>query len=170
MVRFRIELCLLALIVIVVLGCRESNKTSDENATPSTTESGLNVFFDGVIHESAEVTLIYSDSIGVDSLVQNIKGRPKKMQRMSFLIPEGRTPDAIEFRMDNVKRIDFDKLVFNRANDRIVLRDSAFLVYFKLRNFKVQFENDKVGLINDSSTEAGFNAKQNLISRLKNRY
>ncbi|NNK87896.1 MAG: hypothetical protein HKO90_06405, partial [Flavobacteriaceae bacterium] len=148
------------------VGCQNSNKTP----TPSTEGNNLNIFFDGVIHESAEVTLVYSDSIGEDSLMQDIKGRPKKMQRISFEIPEGQNPEAIEFKMENVKRIDFDKVVFNRADDRIVLRDSAFLVYFKLRNFKVEFENEKIRLINDTAGDAGFSAKQNLISRLKNRY
>ena len=169
MVRLRLFLCVSVLVVCGLAGCKKSNNPSN-GPSPSDLGSDLKFFFDGVIHESTEATFTFSDSIGEERRVQAIKGRPKKIQRLTFQIPEGRTPDAIEMEMDKVKRIDFDKVVFNRANDRIVLKDSAFLVYFKLRNFKVQFENDKIILINDSNTAAGFNAKQNLISRLKNRY
>lgn len=170
MVSSKIRLFIMVAILFAMYSCEKNKKNGSHDFPDQEVTSNLNVFLDGVIHESTEIKLFFSDSTGNDSLMQNVKGRPRKLQRVSFQIPNGRVPEDLRFELESVNRIDFDKLVFNRNDDRIILRDSAFLVYFNLRNFKVQFNNEKIELLNESKDDAAFIAKQNLISRLNNRY
>ena len=68
-------------------------------------------------------------------------------------------------------KIKFDKIVLNRKNDRIIIRDSALLVYFELKNLKHEFEGKKLILEKISANQkAELVSKDNLNSRIENRY
>ena len=144
---------------------KENKKINDEN--------NLKLFFDGTIQNDDEIQLAFKDIEGENHLSKKIKGSDSRWQRISFSFPEESIPYSFRLSLNNNEsnKIKFDKIVLNRKNDRIIIRDSALLVYFELKNLKHEFEGKKLILEKISANQkAELVSKDNLNSRIENRY
>lgn len=144
---------------------KENKKINDEN--------NLKLFFDGTIQNDDEIQLAFKDIEGENHLSKKIKGSDSRWQRISFSFPEESIPYSFRLSLNNNEsnKIMFDKIVLNRKNDRIIIRDSALLVYFELKNLKHEFEGKKLILEKISANQkAELVSKDNLNSRIVNRY
>lgn len=126
----------------------------------------LHVFFDGVIKMDANMMLSYADSSGTKRIAGNpIKGKPQMQQRVTFVFPKKVIPPGFKLIFDGENNIDFDKIVLNINNDRIIVKDSAFFEYFKFKP-SVQVSEKNI-IISKADT---LWASESLAERIQNRY
>lgn len=176
---FRSKLWVVSLVIISVFifGCKDNTAASNaaETVKKSSVEksNNLNLYLDGYFHVDNEIKLTFKDFEGTDSIVKKIKGMPNNWQRVEFNFPEETIPYTfnLSFLDKRQSQINLDKIVLNRENDRIIIKDSALLVYFQLKNFTHKFEGDKLILNKKENTVVSqLVAKENLTSRVGNRY
>jgi len=151
----------------------ESVKANTEQNKKSNDENNLNLFFDATIHNNDEIQLTFNDIEGEDSISKKVKGRKKRGQRVSFSFPDETIPYSFKLSLNSEKEntVEFERIVLNRKNDRIIIKDSALLVYFNLKNLKYNFEGKKIILEKISANQkAELASKDNLNLRVENRY
>src|SRR5690606_3578347 len=133
----------------------------------------LNLFFDGNFDFNGDITLFFDSETKNDSILHTVKKMPNNWQRVGYKFPGNIVPSKVTITLPSQSEtaIQFDKIVFNKNNDRIIIKDSALLVYFNLKNLNPHFINNKVLLKKKDSNEvASLESKLNLINRLQNRY
>lgn len=170
----RIIQCLVVLSFLYA--CKNDTKKTETEAQPEQTvlepeviedpTDRLHVFFDGVIKMDANMMLSYADSSGSKLIAGNpIKGKPQMQQRVTFVFPKKVVPQGFELIFDGENDIDFDKIVLNINDDRIIVKDSAFFEYFKYKS-SVSVDEKRI-VISKADT---IRASQSLAERIQNRY
>ncbi len=172
---------LLFILIILGVGCKSDKKetipdqTQKENIEIKVDDSkNLKLFFDGIFAFNDYVKLYFDDNtIENDSLISKLIKKPNAWQRLKYVFPEETTPYELKIQLPKSSEtyIKFDKIVFNKENSRIIIKDSALLVYFDLVNLKYFFNKNKIELRKkDTLKEATLIAKKTLVERILNRY
>lgn len=165
------------LVLVSFMGCKdqksEAKETTENEQTNNENSRDLKLFFDGVFSNDDEVVLHFEDIEGMDSIRNSLNGMPNNWQRVAYRFPEETIPYrfSLIFSEESTNKIKFDKIVLNRKDDRIIIKDSTLLVYFKLKNLQHRFEGNKLILEKSSQNgSAEIISKENLNSRIENRY
>lgn len=169
---------LLFLILLSILySCGErsskSKETLNQEKVIEKKDNNIKIFFDGFFTNNDKLILTFNDMEGTDSIIKNIKAMPNNWQRIEFEFPQETIPYSFKFSLskNSPNKIKFDKIVLNRQGNRIIIKDSTLLVYFKLKNFNHHFADDTIVL--DKGNEGlvpELISKDNLNSRIINRY
>jgi hypothetical protein len=175
--QFKIIKLIFIIVLVSFTGCKDqqpnAKETMEDKQTKNKNDYDLKLFFDGVFSNDDEVILHYEDIEGMDSIRKSLKGMPNNWQRVAYRFPEEIIPYgfSLTFSEESTNKIKFDKIVLNRRDDRIIIKDSALLVYFKLKNLQYRFEENELILEKLANNErAEIISKENLNNRIENRY
>tara|TARA_Y100000385_G_C13095578_1_gene641079 strand:- start:1723 stop:2274 length:552 start_codon:yes stop_codon:yes gene_type:complete len=174
---------LLFTLIILGVGCKSDKKETEAIPVETPKEKkevkvddskNLKLFFDGTFAFSDYVKLYFDDDIVTnDSLVAKLNKNPNAWQRLKYVFPDETTPYEFKIQLPKSSEtyIKFDKIVLNKENSRIIIKDSTLLVYFDLVNLKHSFKNNKIELKKkDTLKAATLIAKKALVERILNRY
>ncbi|SDR75263.1 hypothetical protein SAMN04515667_0550 [Formosa sp. Hel1_31_208] len=168
-----IRICVV--IISIAYSCKEGKPLNDakENNTIVTEtniesqKDKLQVFFDAIIKNDAQITLYYQDGEVLKTIAGNaVKGKPSKTQRVSFVFPQKIIPNGFYLRFDAANTINLEKIVLNMNDDRIIIKDSAFFEYFKYNKTTLKVSENLLTLTQPDTLKTS----ESLVSRITNRY